>query len=378
MRITRLLVLTFLAVLALLPGSACAQDQEDPLQVMGRRRVAAADLRLASQWLAYTYQIPARVPQEMLLAGYDYGDTLIALALMGQGASLNEVLQQRQSLRWPEVARQVALDPEELSPALRDLMSFGRNPATPPALRFVPDVRPGLAHRLRLPAFSPTIPDPTAVGRFRLDDEDVGAIRAVLRNPNEVSEDQLRKPGGLTLTTADWLIAATLSKFTPFPLETLLETRVGEVIEWGDVVTIFGMAPTVLTEGPLSSVYPVLTGVPPATVLAAHRRERYPSEVPLRYDLEQLAPSEKLALRPLVASTYRETPAEKAVLDQVDLPLAERAIALALARLSQLDLSVILDRHQSGDSWAAVARRYAIDMTGQDDLWAAIQVREQR
>lgn len=372
----RFLLCTALAVLALLPAAAPAA--EDPAVLEYRRQVAAADLRLASHWIAYTYQVPARVPQEMLLAGHDYGDTLVAMALIGEGASLNEVLEQRQRHRWPEVAVQVDVDPAELPEPIQDVMTFGRNQAPPPILHFLPDVRPGLANRLRLPAFSPTIPDPVAVDRFRLRPREVENIRKVLNDPNNIPEEWLRLPAGRSLLTADWLIAATISKFKPFPLETLLETRVGEVIEWGDVASMFSMDPTVLTDGPLAAVYPILTGVPPHTVLSAHRRSNFPTAVALQYDLDRLVPSEKLALRPLLAYTYGETPAEHALLDKMGLDMAEQAIALALARMSRLDLPTILERRREGDSWSGIIRRFAIDMTGQDDLLAAIQVRERR
>ncbi len=378
LNLPRLFLLTVLVALALLPGPARAE--EDPQHLEGRRRVAAADLRLASQWLAYAYQIPARVPQEMLLAGYGYSDTLVALALVGQGASLNEVLELRQTRLWPAVAREVEVDPQKLPPTIQDLLSYGLDTDAPKALHFLPDVRPGLAERLRLPAFSPTIPDPVAVDRFRLRREEVANIRKVLHDPNDVPEEWLRLPAGRSLTTADWLIAATIAKFKPFPLETLLETRVGEVLEWGDVASAFGMSPKVLTEGPLAAVYPIVSGLPPNTVLPAHRRADYPWQVPLRYDLDLLAFSERNALRPLLAWAYQETDAERALLDAVQPPMdmGEQAIALALARNGRLDLSVILDRHQAGEDWSAVVTRFSIDMTGQDDLWAAIRVRERR
>lgn len=373
---SRFLFLVVLLLGALLPGAG--QAQEDPLQVESRRRVAAADLRLASHWLAYAYQIPDRVPQEMLLTGYSYGDTLVALALIGQGASLNEVLEQRQRHLWPEVARRVEVDPERLPGSIRDLMSSGAGGNPPAPLHFLPDVRPGLLERLRLPAFSPTIPDPVAVERFGLRPEEVENIRRVLDNPNEVPEEWLKLPAGRTLLTADWLIAATLAKFKPFPLETLLETRVGQVIEWADVTSLFGMGPQVLTQGPLAAVYPVLSGVPPHAILAAHRRASFPSALPLRYDLERLPSTQKTALRPLLGWTYQETPAERARLDQEDLELAEKAIALALARAGRLDLALILERRVEGETWAGIVRRFALDMTGQEDLWAAIQAREPR
>jgi hypothetical protein len=375
-KLLRFLLLVALLLGALLPG--VCQAQEGPLQVESRRRVAAADLRLASQWLAYAYQIPSRVPQEMLLAGYGYGNTLVALALVGRGASLNEVLELRQRHLWPDVARQVEVDVDRLPGAIRDLMSSGIDQPAPGSLHFLPDVRPGLSERLRLPAFSPTIPDPVAVERFGLRPEEVENIRRVLDNPNEIPEEWLRLPAGRTLLTADWLIAATLAKFKPFPLETLLETRLGQVIEWGDVTSLFGMSPQVLTQGPLAAVYPALTGVPPHTVLSAHRRTRFPDQLPLRYDLERLPTTQKTALRPLLGWTYQETPGERARLDAAGLELAEKAIALALARSSGLELAVVLERRAEGDSWAGIVQRFAIDMTGQEDLWAAIQAREAR
>ncbi len=374
----RYVLFSLLVTLALVSGPLRAAELPQDLE--GRRRVAAADLRLASSWLAYCYQIPPRVPQEMLLAGYNYSDTLVALALVGQGASLNEVLELRQTRLWPAVAQEVEIDARQLPAPIQDLLSYGLDAAPPKALHFLPDVRPGLSQTLRLPAFSPTIPDPVAVDRFRLRRQEVANVRKVLDDPNDVPEADLRLPAGRSLTTADWLIAATLAKFKPFPLEILLETRVGQVIEWGDVVSTFGMSPKVLTEGPLAAVYPIVSGIPDGTVLAAHRRTDFPYQVPLRYDLELLAFSERNALRPQMAWTYQETAAERDLLEAVRprLDLGEQAIALALARNGRLDLSVILDRHQAGETWSAMVKRFSIDMTGQDDLWAAIRVRERR
>jgi len=372
----RSLLLSVLVFLALLPAPVRAQ--EPPQDLEWRRRVAAADLRLASQWLAHSYQIPTRVPQEMLLAGYNYSDTLVALALIGQGASLNEVLELRQTRLWPAVARSVEIDPGKLPASIQDLLSYGLDAVPPRALHFLPDVRPGLSQRLRLPAFSPTVPDPVAVARFRLRPQEVANVRRVLHDPNDVSEADLHLPAGRSLKTADWLIAATLARFKPFPLEILLETRVGEVIEWGDVVSTFGMSPKVLTEGPLAAVYPVVSGMPAGTVLAAHRRTEFPNQVPLRYDLELLAFSERNALQRQMAWTYHQTEAERNMLEAArpQLDLGEQAIALALTRNGRLDLSVILERRQAGENWSAMVRRFSIDMTGQDDLWAAIRVRE--
>ena len=72
----RYVLFSLLMTLALVSGPLRAAELPQDLE--GRRRVAAADLRLASSWLAYCYQIPPRVPQEMLLAGYNYSDTLVA------------------------------------------------------------------------------------------------------------------------------------------------------------------------------------------------------------------------------------------------------------------------------------------------------------
>ena len=80
-------------------------------------------------------------PQEMLLAGYGYGNTLVALALVDRGASLNEVLEQRQRHLWPEVARRVEVDVDRLPGAIRDLMSSGIDQPAPEPLHFLPDVR---------------------------------------------------------------------------------------------------------------------------------------------------------------------------------------------------------------------------------------------
>ncbi len=83
---------------------------------------AVVDMRYACEWLAYSYEVPVRVPQEILLAGYSYSDAMIALSMMHKGASLNELLELRRNMRWEQVAAQVEIDPQTLPLAVRGLL----------------------------------------------------------------------------------------------------------------------------------------------------------------------------------------------------------------------------------------------------------------
>ncbi|HXE73822.1 MAG TPA: hypothetical protein VNO81_14260 [Candidatus Nitrosotenuis sp.] len=367
-----------LASLAVLAAMAAPAPADDLSSLEWRRRVAAADLRLASEWIAFAYRIPPRVPQEMLLAGHPYGDTLMALALMADGASLNRVLQLRARHRWDQVAVATEIDPLGLPQVVRGLIRFGRNDPAPPVLRFLPDVRAGLATRLKLPDFSPTLPSEAQRDRFRLNDGEVENIRKVLADPTGVPDDWLLLPAGRDLKTGDWVIAGTIAHLRPQPMDSLLEARRGQTMGWSDLVLAMAVSPDILTQGQLASIYPVLTGVPPDTILAGRRRQKFPDRVGLTWDLGRLSQVELGALRPLMSFTYGETAAEKALLEEQGFDLGEEAIALALARMAERPLATLLDDHRQGLPWSEVVRKYALDMTGQEALWASIRARESR
>ncbi|MEW6282280.1 MAG: hypothetical protein AB1758_26980 [Candidatus Eremiobacterota bacterium] len=371
--------IVWILALVLLAGSSGIAGAASPEQELAyRKRVAASDLRFASVWIAEAYDIPARVPQELLLAGYDYAEVLTALAFMSEGASLNRVLELRRHNLWPDIARALDMDPLQLPEPIVNLETFGRNPRPgPPALRFLPDVRPGLAHRMKIPAFSSTVPGPEMVEEFRLSGGDVENIRKVLNDPLGVEDEDLLLPAGRDLTAGDWVMAGVIEYLKPFPMETVLEARQGVKVGWGEVVLVFGLRPDVLTEGPLAAFYPVLSGTHPDAVLAGRKRRDFPPELPLNYDLERLTVSERHALEPLMFRTYRATRTERALLTRSGLEFTERGIALALTRMSQIDLATLLGHREKGENWSQIIRRFAIDTRGQEGLLAAIRVREE-
>ncbi len=363
-----------LVLMVLVSLGARASEPEDYL--IYRSQVAAADLPLACQWMAAAYDIPERVPQEILLKGYDYADALTALAFMSEGGSLNRILEVRKDHLWPEVAAHLSMDPNQLPRPIVDILTFGRNFPPPPVLKFVPDVRPGLAEKIKLPAFSTTVPGPELVDEFRLNGRDIENIRHVLNDPLGVPDEDLLLPAGWGLQTGDWVMAGAIQYLKPFPMQTVLQTRRGVKIGWSEVVLIFSLRPDVLTEGPLAAIYPVLSGMNDNGVLAGRKRSYFPDTLPLKYDLERLTVSERAALEPLMWRTYRATPSELARLKTSKLDLTERAIALALTRMSQIDLETFLTRHAQGETWTQLIRRYAIDTRGQWPLLRAIAVRE--
>ena len=338
---------------------------------------AAADLRLSSEWLARSYEIPERVPQEMLLAGYDYADVLVALALMEKGASLNELLTLRQSLLWPEVARRVELDPQDLPSPVRSLLSLGSPGviSTPP--HFLPDVYAGLTHDLSVNAFSPTEPSKALVARYRLSETEVRNIRAALADPFGVPESLLLKTGGKSgLLVGDWVLAGVVAHFKPFSMDTVIAARMGEQLSWSELCLAYGLRPDVLTQGPLSGIYPVLTGHSPNTVLVARKRHDFPDVRPQYQSLQQLTEAEKTALLLLRNRCYQVSPAEQALLADRVPDLGEQSITIKVSRLGRLSLERVLDRHHAGESWSAILTTDRIDMTGQESLLAAINVRE--
>lgn len=363
-----------LVLLVLVSLGARASEPEEYL--IYRSQVAAADLPLACQWMAAAYDIPERVPQEILLKGYDYADTLTALAFMSEGGSLNRILEVRKDHLWPEVAEHLHMDPKQLPEPIVNILTFGRNFPPPPVLRFMPDVRPGLAEKIRLPAFSPTVPGPEMVEEFRLNGRDIENIRYVLNDPLGVPDEDLLLPAGYGLQTGDWVMAGAIQFLKPFPMQTVLETRRGVKIGWPEIALIFSLRPDVLTEGPLAAIYPVMSGTSYNGVLAGRKRAWFPDTLPLKYDLERLTVSERAALEPLMWRTYRATPGELALLKKSKLDLTESAIALALTRMSQIDLETFLTRHAQGETWTQLIRRYAIDTKGQWPLLRAIAIRE--
>lgn len=370
----------FITVCLSLSGMALAQsDETDGLDFSHRKHLAAVDARFASTWIAGSYEVPDRVVQELLYNEYSYAETLIALAYMGEGLSLNEVLEQRRlrgGARWKEIAATLNLDTSKLAKPISELLWFGRNQSVPPVVHFLPDPHPGITKELVVPAFEPTVPSPAVQERFRLSETEIKNIRRVLDNPLGVPESDLLLPAGRGLSTADWVLAGTVSYFKPFPMESLLAARVGEDIPWSEVSMAFGFRPDVLTQGPMSGVYPVLSGYAPNTVLIARRRLEHPKTLPLHYDLERITPGEKRALEPLLYHFYNTTPEEKKLLDKKNFELAEKGLALILARMSTLDLSIILADYQKHGKWNHIIRKYAIDLTGHAEVKSVMDARD--
>ncbi len=343
-----------------------------------RERLAAADMRLAADWIAHGYSIPERVPQEMLIRGYSYAETLIALGLMGEGASLNDILELRRLRgggRWREIAEDLGIDPERLPIQLKEILWFGRNQQPAPVIHFLPDVRPGLRKKLVINAFEPTVPSEVLRRRFRLNDREVRDIRRALDDPLGVPEELMQETAGRGLLVADWVLAGAVSYHKPFPMESLLAARLGEDLPWSEVLLAFGFHPDVLTQGPLSGIYPLITGASPDTVLCARRRAEFPVAMDLEYDLERLTPGEKKALAPLLYHRYQVQPHELRMLEERNYEFAESAITVALARMAELELSQILTKLDGGETWSGLIKTIGIDMTGHPELAAAIAVR---
>lgn len=335
---------------------------------------AAADLLMASDWLARSYEIPARVPQEMLLHGYTYADTLIALSMMHKGASLNELLELRRQMRWQEVAERVEIDPNTLPAAVRSLLQLGYKPYRPKLLHFLPDPYSGVARDLAINAFPPTIPTQTQIERYRLNEDEVANIRRALDDPFGVPDELLQEYAGKgALRVGDWVMAGVIAHHKPLSLESVLSARSGQQLSWSEIALAYGFRPDVLTRGPLAAIYPVVSGSAPGTILIARNRRHFPTEMPLRYELSRLTVDEKVALRPLMLRAYRASGSEDAALQQSGLSMTEQGIALELSRISQLDVGQILGYHRSGVSWAAIPPRLQLDLTGEDALRAALE-----
>lgn len=334
---------------------------------------AVPDLRMACEWMARAYEIPARVPQEMLLHGYTYADALVALSLMHKGASFNELLELRRQMRWLEVAKQVEIDPNTLPLAVRGLLQLGYKPYHPKLLHFLPDVYAGLSRDLTINAFPPTIPTETQVERYHLNDDEVRNIRRALDNPFGVPEELLKETGGKGgLLVGDWVMAGVMAHHKPLSMEAILSARAGQQLSWSEICLAFGFRPDVLTRGPLTGIYPVINGSAPGTVLTARERHHFPETLPLRYELSRLTVDEKIAMRPLMLRAYQASPTEDQILQQSGLTFTEQGIALELSRISQLDLGQILEYHRSGLSWAQIPPKLQLDLTGEDALRAAL------
>jgi hypothetical protein len=371
------LMLAILSTAPLVAAQAAPQDPETaavaPLPQVPSSR-AVVDMRFACEWLADSYEIPARVPQEMFLAGFSYSDAMIALGLMHKGASLNELLELRRQMRWLEVAERVEIDPQTLPGPLRGLLQLGVTFHKPKLLHYLPDVYSGLKRDLTINAFPPTVPTSTMVERFRLDEDEVRNIRRALDDPFGVPEDLLLETAGKgALVVGDWVLAGVLVHNKPMPMESVLGARGGQQLSWSEICLAYGFRPDVLTRGPLTGIYPVLTGSTPGTVLCARKRKRFPEEMPLRYELYRLTVDEKMALRPLMLHAYKASASEDQLLMQGNLFLAEQGIALQLARMSQLDLSQILQYRKSGLSWAQIPAKLQLDLTGEDAFWLAME-----
>lgn len=344
-----------------------------------RKKLAAVDARFASTWIAGSYKVPERVAQELLYNDYSYAEALIALAYMGEGVSLNEVLEQRRlqgGARWHEIADTLSVETDNLPKPISEILWFGRNAAKPPVIHFLPDPYPGIVRDLVVPAFEPSVPSRANRERFRLSDTEVKNIRRVLDDPLGVPEKDLLLSAGRGLVTGDWVLAGTVAYFKPFPMESLLAARVGEDIPWSEVCLAFGLRPDVLTQGPMSGVYPVMSGTAPHTVLIARKRQKHPEMLPLHYDLERITPGEKRALEPLMYHFYKATAAEKKMLEEKEFEMGERGLALTMARMSTLDLSIILNDYATLKSWNKIVRKYAIDLTGHEEVKELIDLRD--
>lgn len=374
-------IFALIVICSLLGGSALAESEPSGSAEMvdQRSKLAAVDARFAASWIAGSYNVPDRVAQELLYNDYSYAETLIALAFMGEGLSLNEVLEQRRNLggaRWKEIAETLNLDTSQLPKPISELLWFGRNMTTPPVIHFLPDPRPDIKKSLVLPAFEPTVPSPALIERFKLNKKEVVNIRRVLDDPLGVTEKDLLLPAGRGLATADWVMAGVIAYFKPYPMESILAARLGEDVPWSEASLAFGFRPDVLTQGPMAGIYPVLSGYAPNTVLIARKREVHPTSLPLRYDLERITPGEKRALRPLLYHHYEATEAEKKILAERNMELGEEGLALILARMSTLDLSIILDDYTRLQSWNAIIVKYAIDLTGHGEVKAVMDARD--
>lgn len=337
---------------------------------------AMADARLASLWFAEAYDIPARVTEEMFMAGYTYADTVAALSLMNQGASLNETLELRRTHRWDEVGRALGIEAETLPKPVRDLLNVQRVNRNGEYVHFLPDVRPGLRSRTKMPSFSPVIPDPVCIGRFRMSADDVRNVRQAMENTDNLTVEMLNKPAGLSLKVADWIIAGTLAKYKPFSVMTFLEVRVGEVVEWSDVAAMFSVDPQVFIDGPLAPIYACLIKGDNYATISTLRRESYPNVLPERWEFDRLDGAELQALGWLMSLYYKETDNEREFLNETGLSFIDQVLTLALARMADTDVEEVSKMAKRNLEWSKIFAGYSVDLTGQDVLWQEILCRD--
>ncbi len=337
---------------------------------------AVSEMRLVAQWFGEAYDIPARVAEEMFIAGYSYSDAVVALSLMDSGASLNEVLERRRNCRWDEVARKVDIDVVDLPERVIMVMNTQNKREPLEYVHFIPDVHSGLQSRMRLPSFAPTVPDPVCIERFHLSKEDSSNIRLVLENSSNLDENMLRLPAGRSLCTGDWVIAGTLAKYKPFPIETILAVRSGEVIEWGDVASMFSIDSKIFLDGPLAPIYAALIKGDNYATISTLRRVSYPKTMDKSYELSNVEGAEKQALAWLMNLHFKVTDEERNSLNNLGLDFVDQALSLAVARMAFVNVNEVAKRARNGASWKYLMDYYKLDLTGQDVIRQAALSRD--
>lgn len=342
----------------------------------GYSSLAVTDMRLVSLWFADAYGIPARVPEELFLAGYSYSDAVAAFSLMDAGASLNEILELRRTNRWDAVAGKLGINIDSLPEAVVKVMNAQTGGTAPEYVHFLPDVHSGLAEELELPSFSPAVPDQVAISTFKLSPDDIANIRAAMENPNNLDAETLRRPAGRSLKVGDWLIAGVLAKYKPFSMNTILSTRIGEVVEWGDVAYVFSVDPKIFSEGLLAPIYGAMIDGENYATISSLRRSSYPKYISGSYELSSLKGDELRAVGWLMSLYYKETPAEREILNRSGLNFEDQVLALAIARLAFADVDDIAVRMSCGTGCQYLLESYHVDMTGQDIIRDAVMERD--
>ncbi|MBQ7503455.1 hypothetical protein IJT93_12235 [bacterium] len=353
------------------------EDSDKDKNLKGKSVQALADARLASLWFAEAYDIPPRVTEEMFIAGYTYADAVVALSLMNQGASLNEALELRRVHRWDEVAKALNIDPETLPKPVRELLSGQRVNRDKEYVHFMPDVRPGLRSAAKLPSFSPVLPDSVCIVRHRMSGEEVRNVREALENTNNLTVEMLNKPAGRTLKVADWIIAGTLAKYKPFSVTTFLEVRVGEVVEWSDVASMFSVDPQIFVDGPLAPIYASMIRGENYATIPTLMRSSYPDSLDRRWEFDSLDGAELQALGWLMSLYYKETDMERELLNETGLTFIDQALSLAAARMAFVDVEDVVKMAARNLEWSQIFAHYNIDLTGQDVVWQAALGRDQ-